>query len=65
MELDLLGCAGRGVGRFSGEFGGSVFDAFVGGVYIVQENFLRLVAWGSYSERRRVSLRAEADSQRA
>lgn len=64
VELDLLGCAGRGVGGFSGEFGGSVFDAFVGRVYVVQENLLCLVARGGYSAKGKGQLRAQADSQK-
>lgn len=51
MELNLLGCTGRGVGGFSSEFGGAVCDSFVGGVYVVQEDFLRLMARGRYSTR--------------
>lgn len=47
MELDLLDGGGGGTCGLGGELGSSVADALVGGVDVVEKDFLGLVARGS------------------
>lgn len=53
MELDLLDGGGGGACGLGGELGGAVADALVGGIDVVEKDFLGLVTWGSDSAGRR------------